>query len=147
MKNELNYKKESVYKKSNKIEKAFEYAEGYKTFLNNAKTEREAVKAAIDILTPYGFREYKFGDKIATGDKLYYNNRGKNLFVFTIGTESLANGLRMLPKVSMAAVSNSRLLLLWVIRFKRRSRSAFRRLGETSAKITADTHFFTLPYC
>ena len=95
MKNELNYKKESVYKKSNDTTAAFEYAEGYKAFLNSAKTEREAVRAAINMLTPYGFREYNFGDKISVGDRLYYNNRGKNLFVFTIGTESLANGLRI----------------------------------------------------
>ena len=76
MKNELAYKKESVYKKSNDLAAAFEYAEGYKTFLNNAKTEREAVKTAIAMLTPYGFREYKFGDKINVGDKLYYKVRG-----------------------------------------------------------------------
>ena len=95
MKNELSYKKESVYKKSNDLSAAFEYAEGYKAFLNSAKTEREAVKTAIAMLIPHGFREYKFGDKISVGDRLYYNNRGKNLFVFTIGTESLANGLRI----------------------------------------------------
>lgn len=95
--NELIYKKESVYKKCGKetVSAAFEYAEGYKNFLNLAKTEREAVSTAIAMLTPYGFREYRFGDTIKTGDKLYYNNRGKNLFVFTIGSESLANGLRI----------------------------------------------------
>ena len=97
MNNELSYKKETVYKKTDKanIEAAFEYAEGYKAFLNAAKTEREAVKVAIDMLTPYGFKEYNFGDSISVGDRLYYNNRGKNLFVFTIGSESLRNGLRI----------------------------------------------------
>ena len=97
MNKDLSYKKETVYKKtdSKNIEAAFDYAEGYKSFLNNAKTEREAVKVAIAMLTPYGFKEYKFGDKISTGDRLYYNNRGKNLFVFTIGSESLANGFRI----------------------------------------------------
>ena len=97
MNNELSYKKETVYKKTDKanIEAAFEYAEGYKAFLNAAKTEREAVKVAIDMLTPYGFKEYNFGDSISVGDRLYYTNRGKNLFVFTIGSESLKNGLRI----------------------------------------------------
>ena len=42
-----------------------------------------------------GFREYKLGDKISKGDKLYYNNRGKNLFVFSIGSESINNGIRI----------------------------------------------------
>ena len=97
MKNELSYKKETVYKKADKasIEAAFDYAEGYKAFLNAAKTEREAVKVAISMLIPYGFKEYHFGDEIHVGDRLYYNNRGKNLFVFTIGEESLKNGLRI----------------------------------------------------
>lgn len=95
MSNELNYKKESVYKKNSDLSAAFDYAEGYKSFLNSAKTEREAVKVAIDMLTPYGFKEYRFGDKISVGDRLYYNNRGKNLFVFTVGSEPLSKGLRI----------------------------------------------------
>ncbi|MBO7303308.1 MAG: aminopeptidase [Clostridia bacterium] len=97
MKENLSYKKETVYKKTTKenVKAAFDYAEGYKAFLDSAKTEREAVKTAIAMLTPYGFREYSFGDEIKVGDRLYYNNRGKNLFVFTIGTKSLKNGLRI----------------------------------------------------
>ncbi len=96
MNDNLTYKKTSVYKKNRaELGAAFDYAEGYKAFLNNAKTEREAVRTAIDMLTPYGFREYKFGDKINAGDRLYYNNRGKNLFVFKIGTKPLSSGLRI----------------------------------------------------
>ena len=97
MKNELKYEKKSVYEKTDakNIEAAFSYAEGYKSFLNAAKTEREAVKVAIDMLTPYGFREYQLGDEIKVGDRLYYNNRGKNLFVFTIGNDGAKNGLRI----------------------------------------------------
>lgn len=97
MKNELKYEKKTVYEKTDKknITAAFDYAEGYKKFLDAAKTEREAVKVAIDMLTPYGFREYQLGDKIEIGDKLYYNNRGKNLFVFTIGNDGAKNGLRI----------------------------------------------------
>ena len=96
MNDNLIYKKSSVYKNSGAdLSPAFDYAEGYKTFLNSAKTEREAVRVAIDMLTPYGFREYKFGDKISVGDRLYYNNRGKNLFVFKIGSKPLSSGLRI----------------------------------------------------
>ena len=97
MNNELKYEKKTVYEKTDKenIKAAFDYAEGYKAFLNAAKTEREAVKVAIDMLTPYGFHEYSFGDEIKVGDRLYYNNRGKNLFVFTIGSDGAKNGLRI----------------------------------------------------
>ena len=97
MNNELLYKKESVYKKVDKavINSAFEYAEGYKKFLDAAKTEREAVKEVISMLNANGFKEYQLGDAISAGDKLYYNNRGKNLFAFAISKNGVKNGLRI----------------------------------------------------
>ena len=97
MNKDILYKKETVYKKSDNltVESAFAYAEGYKKFLDSAKTEREAVKTVITMLEAKDFREYKFGDKIKKGDRLYYNNRGKNLFIFTIGSNGVKDGLRI----------------------------------------------------
>ncbi len=97
MNKDLLYTKETVYKKagSDITKKAFEYAEGYKSFLNTAKTEREAVLCAVEMLKTKGFCEYKLGDKIKAGDRLYYNNRGKNLYVFAIGKNRLDDGLRI----------------------------------------------------
>ena len=97
MSENLTYKKETVYKKTDaeNISAAFDYAEGYKAFLNSAKTEREAVKTAIAMLKSYGFKEYSFGDEIKIGDRLYYNNRNKNLFVFVIGSDGASDGLRI----------------------------------------------------
>lgn len=96
-KNELAYQKETIYKRADdkRIKAAFEYAEGYKKYLDAAKTEREAVTEAIALAKAKGFKEYKLGDKISVGDKLYFNNRGKNLFVFSIGSDSLENGIRI----------------------------------------------------
>ena len=37
-------------------ERIFEYCEGYKSFLNTAKTEREAVKAAVALAEEKGFK-------------------------------------------------------------------------------------------
>ncbi len=97
MNKELLYTKETAYKKAGKevLAAAFEYAEGYKHFLDSAKTEREAVDTSIEMLAAHGFCEYKLGDAIKAGDRLYYNNRGKNLFAFAIGSESVANGIRI----------------------------------------------------
>ena len=97
MNKDILYKKETVYKKAGDAiaAAAYAYAEDYKKFLNAAKTEREAVKTTIDMLTAHGFREYNFGDKINIGDRLYYNNRGKNLFIFTIGSKGVSDGLRI----------------------------------------------------
>ena len=97
MNKELLYKKETVYKKAGKVvvDEAFAYAEGYKAFLDAAKTEREAVREAITMLSAKGFKEYKLGDPIHKGDRLYYNNRGKNLFAFAIGANGVDDGIRI----------------------------------------------------
>ncbi len=97
MNKEILYTKETVYKKAGKqiTDEAFAYAENYKSFLDAAKTEREAVKTAIEMLSAHGFKEYDLGDEIKIGDRLYYNNRGKNLFAFVIGNDGAKNGLRI----------------------------------------------------
>ena len=96
---ELTYKKQNVYAVASEDELAEiqAYSEGYKSFLNNSKTEREAVVSGIALVKAHGYREYHLGDKIKPGDKLYYNNRGKGLFILRAGTADLAkNGVRIL---------------------------------------------------
>ena len=95
--NNFSYEKKTVYQKASKeaVAKAFDYAEEYKSFLDAAKTERESVNEAIKLAAARGFKEYRLGDKISVGDKLYYNNRGKNLYLFSIGKEYLENGIRI----------------------------------------------------
>ena len=97
MKNELAYEKQTVYQRADKsvVDAAFAYAEDYKRYLDGGKTEREALKISVEMAKAKGFREYRIGDEIHAGDKLYYNNRGKNLFVFSVGTEPINNGIRM----------------------------------------------------
>lgn len=94
---DLAYKKKTVYERADEsvVSDAFAYSEDYKKYLDGGKTEREALKISVEMAERHGFREYKFGDKISAGDKLYYNNRGKNLFVFSVGTENINNGIRM----------------------------------------------------
>ena len=69
----LFYKKENFFEVSSeeKIEAAYDYAEGYKKFLDESKTEREAVRAATAYAESKGYSEYKFGDKLSAGDKKY----------------------------------------------------------------------------
>ena len=47
-----------------------EYAEGYKTFLDEAKTERDAVKEIARMAEAKGFRAWKRDDILKAGDKL-----------------------------------------------------------------------------
>lgn len=103
----LLYTKKTVYQQrgDEDIDAAYEYARGYAAFLDAAKTEREAVREGIRMASAKGFRPYRFGDAIKPGDKLYYNNRDKNLFLFTIGTEPIECGIR----ISAAHVDSPRI--------------------------------------
>ncbi|MDE6294242.1 MAG: aminopeptidase [Clostridiales bacterium] len=96
---ELTYKRKNVYAAADKaeLERIMEYAEGYKRFLDNGKTEREAVTETVAMAEKAGYKPYTIGDKINKGDKLYYNNRGKALFILRAGKADIAkNGVRIL---------------------------------------------------
>ena len=69
-----------------------DYCRGYMAFLNEARTEREAVKIAIEMAEDKGFIEYVDGMKLSPGDKVYCNNRSKALMLAVIGSKSLEEG-------------------------------------------------------
>ena len=77
------------------IEDAYAYCEDYKKYLDKGKTERECVNGAIEMLVSAGFVPYSFGDTVKSGGKYYYNNRGKSLVAFVMGSESLAKGINI----------------------------------------------------
>ncbi len=69
-----------------------EYCRDYMEFLNDSRTEREAVKNAIAEAEKLGFAEYVPGMELKPGTKIYRNNRGKALMLAVIGKKSLAEG-------------------------------------------------------
>ncbi len=69
------------------------YCEGYKQFLNAAKTEREAVTQAVQMAEQAGFRPFTPGMALQAGDKIYVNNRGKALLLAVIGTRPITDGV------------------------------------------------------
>ena len=94
----LSYKKKNIYEEATpeKIKAIYDYAEGYKKFLDAAKTEREATDAAIELAKAKGYTEYKFGDRLAVGDKKYLNQHGKSLIIFKVGEKDLEkDGIRI----------------------------------------------------
>ncbi len=74
------------------IKACYDYAEDYKTFLDEGKTERESVLCSVKMLEEAGFKKYEYGMKLSAGDRIYFNNRGKNIFAGVIGTESFDKG-------------------------------------------------------
>ena len=97
LKEKLFYKSENAYHTlgASDIDAAYEYAKGYKKFLDIAKIEREAVREAEKMAVENGFVPYIFGMKLTVGGKYYYNNRGKSFYAFRIGEESLTEGIRI----------------------------------------------------
>ena len=97
LKDELFYKKQSAFEKKTaaELEEAKTYAAGYVKWLDQSKTEREAVNASVAMLEKAGYRPYKIGDPVKAGDRLYLNNRGKSLFAVHVGTEPIENGARI----------------------------------------------------
>ena len=69
-----------------------DYCLGYMEFLNNSRTEREAVNNAITMAEERGFVEYVPGMELRPGMKLYRNNRGKALMLAIIGRKDLGHG-------------------------------------------------------
>lgn len=78
------------------MKSADKFNEGYKKFLDNAKTEREAVNAAVQIAEKAEFVQFDNGKKYKAGDKVYYINRGKALILAIIGKESIEKGTNIL---------------------------------------------------
>lgn len=92
----LTQKKNAVLKMDSKqVEKADEFCEGYKKFLNAAKTEREAVEFTVKLLEEKGFVKFTSGMGLKAGDKVYVNNRGKAVMMAVIGSEDISKGVRL----------------------------------------------------
>lgn len=77
------------------IAKADKFCEGYKKFLDTAKTEREACAEAVRQAEKEGFKPFKKGEKYAEGDKIYLNNRGKSIILAVIGKAPIEQGVNI----------------------------------------------------
>ena len=64
-------------------------------FLNNAKTEREAVYFAKEVLQKNGFVDLRDKLVLEPGDKVFYINREKSVYIAIIGTDALETGLNI----------------------------------------------------
>ena len=71
------------------------YAEGYKNFLDEGKTERDAAAYMVRQAEAHGFRPYKRGEVLQPGDRIYKVNREKGIVMAIIGQESLAKGAQI----------------------------------------------------
>lgn len=101
-KNELEKKYEYAWEKYSEatLKKVFQLSKKYRDFMSENKTERECVLSFIQIAESNGYvnieEVIKQKKTLKPGDKVYANNKGKNLALFVIGTEPFERGLKIL---------------------------------------------------
>ena len=71
------------------------YCLGYRAFLDECKTEREATAWVVRKAQSLGYRPFTPGMPLNPGDKIYYNNRDKSVALAVIGTKPLSEGIHI----------------------------------------------------
>ncbi len=92
------YMTESGWKQVDKElkEEIFNFAEGYKAFLDAGKTERLACAEAKRLAEVNGFCDLETKETLKTGDKVYLVNRDKSILLAVIGEEALEQGIHFI---------------------------------------------------
>jgi aspartyl aminopeptidase len=78
-----------------KEKKILKFAEEYKSFLDSAKTEREAVAIVIHDAEKQGFKPIEKIKSVKPGTKIYFQNRNKSLALAILGKEPIESGINI----------------------------------------------------
>lgn len=81
-------------------EDVFAFAENYRRFLSDCKTERECIADFIGRAKEAGFADMQQviaeGRTLQAGDKVFANNHGKSMAMFIIGSKGMEAGMNIL---------------------------------------------------
>lgn len=97
--------KEKLFKNNNsgwenvneeKRKKIEEISNKYMNFLNNAKTEREFIKEARKLADSNGYKDIMEYQTLKLGDKIYFINREKSMYLAIIGEKSIEEGMHII---------------------------------------------------
>ena len=78
-----------------KFNQIFHFCDGYMEFLNHSKTEREFTANARILAEKNGFQDVNQMQNLKPGDKVYFVNREKSIYLAVIGEQKLENGLHI----------------------------------------------------
>lgn len=97
LKEQLFLQKKNAYLRMSdaEIKKCDKFCEGYKAFLDAAKTEREATVFIEREAKTKGFVPFDKNKTYKAGDKVYYVNREKSVILAIIGKEPIENGVNL----------------------------------------------------
>lgn len=95
---ELKYEKKDVYSSLNEKQRleVYKFTDSYLKFLNIGKTEYLCVEEALKMLKKEGFLDINEKDSIRPGDKVYFVNKEKSLYIAVIGQEKLEKGTNII---------------------------------------------------
>ncbi len=79
----------------NEVAVADEFCEGYKKYLDECKTEREAAAYTKELAIKEGYVEFDPKASYKAGDKVYYDIRSKALILCTFGKKGLEHGAKI----------------------------------------------------
>ena len=74
----------------------YDFSRAYMDFITSSKTERLIVEHAEQIAREHGFRHIDEYGELHAGDKVLFNNRGKNLYLAVIGSRNIEEGLNII---------------------------------------------------
>ena len=107
----ISYEKKTAWNKPDDIRS---FADGYTTYITDAKTEREYVIETINLAKENGFADLSekinTKAKITSGEKLYYNHQNKCVVLFVMGQEPMNLGMNITaahidsPRLDLKAV-------------------------------------------
>lgn len=120
------YAKNTWEKYKDNLNEVMEYNKGYKDYISKNKTERACVKDSIRLAKEKGFKPLDSFETLKPGDKVYVNNRDKNIALFVIGNKPLTEGMRILG----AHIDSPRMDLKQ------------NPLYESEGFVLADTHYY-----
>ena len=97
LKESLFNKKENGWEKTTQEQKEQinVFGDEYIYFLNKCKTEREAVDFCKEILLKNGFIDLRDKPVLLPGDKVFFVNRNKSMYIAVIGEDVLEKGLNI----------------------------------------------------
>ena len=88
------------YPQGKKRDAVFAFAEDYRKFISDCKTERECASEIYAHAKNAGFKDLDElitkGKKLKAGDKIIANNMGKALALFVLGKKPLEEGMNIL---------------------------------------------------
>ena len=93
----IKYEKKDVYStmEEQDLENTNLYAKSYMEFLDKARTEYLAVEEAIEILENNGFISIEEKEYLEPGDRIYFVNKSKSLYVAVIGNDDIVKGVNI----------------------------------------------------